>query len=362
LYLIAALKYNSMQHLPLAIQTTYADLVDKLMDETVRAGAADEGGAFVVKLNKGRRYWYRQLPSGEGNHQRQHYVGPETPELLNRIEHHQTLVETSRVRRDLVRSLTASRLAPSPGGTVGKVLEALAKAGVFRLRGVLVGTVAYSCYGPMLGVRMPSASLMTADIDVAQFRSISIAVEERMPPVLDALRAVDPRFQPVPQLDNRWAAVSYTVVGTGRAAEALRVEFLTPSRGPVEDTPGHLPALGTSAQTLRFLDYLIYRERPAAVLYGSGVLVNVPDPARFAWHKLIVAERRVMPEKVLKDLAQAASLFEVLIEDRPKDVADMYADLAGPGRVRWQQIALDGLRKIGGSVQDKVLGVLPPLF
>lgn len=84
---------------------------------------------------------------------------------------------------------------------------------------------------------------------------------------------------------------------------SVKVEFLTPMRGPTEDAPADLPALGTGAQPLRFLDYLIYHEQPAAILYGSGALVNVPDPARYAWHKLIISQRRMVNrEKVRKDI------------------------------------------------------------
>ena len=33
----------------------------------------------------------------------------------------------------------------------------------------------------------------------------------------------------------------------------------------------------------RFLDYLIEENQPAAVPVGSGLLIRVPDPARFAF-------------------------------------------------------------------------------
>ena len=77
------------------------------------------------------------------------------------------------------------------------MLAALAASGVFWLRAVLVGTPAYQTYGPMLGARMPSASLMTEDIGVAQFRDIGVAVGERLPPVLETLRRVEASFEPV---------------------------------------------------------------------------------------------------------------------------------------------------------------------
>ena len=55
--------------------------------------------------------------------------------------------------------------------------------------------------------------------------------------------------------------------------------------------PASLPAIGTHAQPLRLLDFLIYEEFPAALLYDAGLLVNVPSPARYAIHELIVAQR-----------------------------------------------------------------------
>ena len=93
----------------------------------------------------------------------------------------------------------------------------------------------------------------------------------------------------------------------------------------------------------------------AVIPYGAGILVNVPDPVRYAWHKLIVAERGTVHEKVPKDLVQAETLFEVLVEDRPDDVRDMWEEVATEGRKSWQQIALDGLRRITPTISDRVL-------
>ena len=60
----------------------------------------------------------------------------------------------------------------------------------------------------------------------------------------------------------------------------------------------------------------------AVVVGGSGILVNVPLPARFALHKLWVAKSRSVAEqtKARKDRAQAAQILEVLKSDRPQDI------------------------------------------
>jgi len=345
-------------HLPLALQTAYADLVDKLLDAAVDTQAR-EPGSFVPKTVDGKRYWYHQTKQPDGRY-RQAYLGPETQDLLARIDRHRAITDTARARRDIVRSLVRGATVPGPPARVGKVLEALAESGVFRLRAVLVGTVAYQVYGPMLGVRLGGAALMTEDIDIAQFRSISIAVEDHVPPVLETLRSVEPEFRPVskPLYEKVPVAFLSSRQGRGGRQEQLKVEFLTPMRGPDEDAPGQLPALGTASQPLRFLDYLIYREQAAAVMYGAGVLVNVPDPARFAWHKLIVSQRRTNLAKARKDILQAQTLLDVLGDERPHDVADMWEELGGPGRPSWQGIALVGLNAVAPAVRSKVLGII----
>lgn len=342
------LTYNSPRPLPLALQTIYADLLDKAQDDRVARQAGQ--GTFVSKAIKGRRYWYAQTRDADGK-LRQTYSGPETPELLARVRRQRLDLDAERARRDIVRALVRGRAAAGVPPTVGRVLAALADSGIFRLRAVLVGTVAFQAYGPMLGVRLSGAALMTEDIDIAQFRSISIAVEDQTPPVLETLRAVDPTFRAISRPFHTMPE-SYLADGARR----LKVEFLTPMRGPDEDAPVELPALGTGAQPHRFLDYLIYRERPAVVLHGVGVLVNVPDPARYAWHKLIVSQRRRQAEKVPKDLLQAQMLLDVLMEQAPGDVADMFEELANPGRKDWQDLALKGLARIDSRVRDSVLG------
>ncbi|WP_204323331.1 GSU2403 family nucleotidyltransferase fold protein, partial [Streptococcus pneumoniae] len=40
---------------------------------------------------------------------------------------------------------------PRPPVVIGRIIEALAKAGVFRLRSVLIGTAAYQTYPAVLG-------------------------------------------------------------------------------------------------------------------------------------------------------------------------------------------------------------------
>jgi hypothetical protein len=72
----------------------------------------------------------------------------------------------------------------------------------------------------------------------------------------------------------------------------------------------------------------------AAVLWDGGILVNVPQPERYAVHKLIVAERRTASAiaKRRKDLHQASSLFDALAEHRAHDLAAAWNEAYGAAR------------------------------
>jgi len=332
----------------LVTQTTYAELLERCMTAAFRE-AFPEDGTFVAKTVKGRRYWYFQL--GAGNRE-QRYVGPETPELLEQIAHHKQARGDERERRALVSTLVRSLGLPRPVQEIGEIISALAEAGVFRLRSVLVGTVAYQTYSAMLGVRLPISALQTGDIDIAQFKNVSVAIEDQTPPVLDVLKKVDQTFRAVPHISDRRRVASYVADG------GLRVDFLTPNEGPETDQLQALPALQTDAQPLRFLDYLIYEPEPAVILYGVGVYVHVPAPERYAVHKLIVSRRR--PEGVAKrnkDLQQAEALLEALAVKRPHELKLAWEEARNRGQ-RWRQLLGEALTLLAPNSRDLLIKVV----
>jgi hypothetical protein len=333
----------------LVVQTTYAELLERCAATSFDA-AFSEDGTFTPKTINGRRYWYFQVATAQGRKQR--YVGPESPALIARIERHQQSRDDERERRALVSTLVRSYGLTAPLARIGEVVAALAKAGLFRLRGVLVGTVAYQCYSGMLGVRLSGASVQTSDIDIAQFTSVSVAMEDQTPPMLQVLKAVDRTFREIPQISHHQSATSY--IGKG----GLRVEFLTPNEGPDTDSPRSLPALQTDAQPLRFLDFLIHEPEQAVVLHGSGVYVRVPSPERFAVHKLIISmRRRAGVAKRDKDLQQVEVLIEPLAEKRSGEfrLAWEEAHQRGP---TWRKLLLDGMTRLEPHARDLMLKIL----
>src|SRR3546814_8924594 len=91
---------------------------------------------------------------------------------------------------------------PAPDSLSGRVLEKLAVAGAFRLRAVLVGSMAFQTYAGLLGVRLPGAALTTSDVDTAQFHSVSVSVGDELPLIEPLLKEIDGSFRPVPHISG----------------------------------------------------------------------------------------------------------------------------------------------------------------
>lgn len=91
----------------------------------------------------------------------------------------------------------------------------------------------------------------------------------------------------------------------------LFIEFLVSEKGKGLDQPYPLLQLGINAQALRFLELLAQNILQLKV---EGILVNLPHPANFALHKLIIFQKRVKPEKIAKDKETAIKILRALID------------------------------------------------
>jgi hypothetical protein len=117
--------------------------------------------------------------------------------------------------------------------------------------------------------------------------------------------------------------------------------------------------LGVHAKPLRFLDFLLTEAIPAAVPYRYGVLVNVPQPARYAVHKLIVSTRRARTAaaKARKDIEQATTVIQALAQDQPDELARAYHEAGGRGQ-HWRRALIHGANRTPGEVQEMLRGAL----
>jgi hypothetical protein len=326
--------------LPGTVQTAYRDLLEQCQAAAFE-DAFPDAGTFVKKTVKGRTYWYFRAGGKE------RYVGPETPELLKRIETHRKQRLDERQRRTTIAMLRSAGL-PAPTPQVGQILQTLARAGVFRKRACVVGTQAFGCYVGILGARLTGTALATQDLDLAQFQSISVAIAEddKLDSLVDVLHKADPTFRPVSKALGEGKPIAYV------NSRKYKVEVLTPNRGPDRDDAMPLPAIGSYAHPFRFLDFLIYDAVPAVILHGAGVVVNVPAPERYAVHKLIVSHRRQRDSaKVIKDRVQAAELISAMWEYQRVEVVRAFEEAARRGEA-WREAlshAMPNNRSIPGE-------------
>jgi hypothetical protein len=317
-----------MRRLSPETHTLYAELLDQLTAVEARHSIGALKGCFTTKNVKGETYYYFQH-FGLNGAAVQLYLGRKSPALDALAAKFKE--EKAFLRPDLDRIKTLCAQIKAGGGLYtgaahANVLSALAASGVFRLGGVLVGTHAFAAMGNMLGVNWETA-VKTQDIDIAASKAINIALPAGKADVPAALENLKLGFLPVPQLDHKNPSTSFKVRGS-----TLTVDILTPGTKEAHK-PVFIAALNTAAQPLPFLDYIMEATERAAVVNGEGILVNLPNPARFAFHKLIVSRERAaaMQAKVQKDLAQSAALFSVLAEDRPGDILLAYGAIVARG-------------------------------
>ncbi len=323
---------------PLSVHTTYQDL---LSAHTVRTVSMIPGKPFLREMGLKGKYWYTRHRIGDRTIQK--YLGPDTPEVREQIGKASAANEDARAFDKrcavLVAQLRPAGL-PALDRETGKVLNAMAASGVFRLGGTLVGTHAFRLYSAELGVRFDSALAVTSDVDIAAFEHLKLVIDDRVDPALpETFQAL--KLRPAPGLDKKNRPTKWVMGGDGGA----EIEFLVPKM--LEDSETlKLEPLGVYAQALPFLNFLIAGPIPAVALYRSGVLVQVPKPERYAVHRLIVSARRHRSAqlKAKKDIAQAEALFEILCEDRPAELADALetAQATGP---KWREAIAASLAK-----------------
>jgi len=329
--------------IPLETQTLYAELLSQLISLEAQRSIGSLPGSFSTKKVKGETYLYFQRYAPGGTRE-QIYLGRDSPELQQLREAFQQ--EKLDYQTDLQRIDMLCAQVRAGGGIFTshahyRVLKSFADTAIFRIRAVLVGTQAFATYGNILGVQWDRAGMQTQDIDVAFDRDLSLALPDLpkadIPDTLDQLKM---GFFPVPEFDRKAISTSYKV-----RKSSLRVDILTPSKGRKEDYKSvQVSSFNAAAQALRYLNYLIEDPIQAAFVgTSSGVLINVPDPARYALHKLIVAQERPASEQVKanKDYKQASLLIRFLFEERPADLQLAWKKAGEKGKT-WQEKILKG--------------------
>lgn len=326
-----------MKPIPLNLMTLYADLAQQV------DGSGPRPGSISTRTIDGKRYLYTVTKDGQARLQK--FLGP-AGDAATKAEAAaiRRAAEQAKQTRATVTLLKNARF-PAPSLVLGRTLEVLANAGLFQRGMTLVGTAAYQTYAGLVGSFLPAAGLMTNDVDVSVAEFVAGEDEEDIHAIL---RRADPTFEP------RWTATD-RLPRAFRTANGFSVDVLT-RFGRGRRSPVPIEALGCAAEALSFQEYPVEDTMNAVALYGSGVLVRVPTPLRYAVHKLIIAqERAATSPKRTKDLAQARELIDIYLATDDAALLDALDDARGRGPA-WRKAITASLAALG---RDTRRGQLP---
>lgn len=320
---------NLFKDLPTNAQAAFAGLDIAARDAEMRRSVAGLPGGFVKKGSRGKDYWYYQQKQPDGRLQ-QVFVGPEDAQTRALIERHGSApaADAQAALQRLAKAAVELGCADIPLKH-GRVIARLLDHGFFRAGGLLVGTHAFLAYQNMFGIRW-DAGAFTVDLDFAHAgKNVSLAIAANVE--VDTARAID-------SLEMGFIPVMSGTTYKKPDEPDFDLDFLT-AYGRAGAKPLFVPALNVSMQPLKFMEFSLEAPMKATLLYRNGPLVvNLPKPERYVWHKLLVhGERpREMRAKANKDLVQAACLLDYLLHNDHELVRTSWDDAIqrGPG---WSQ-------------------------
>lgn len=214
-----------------------------------------------------------------------------------------------------------------------EVLRRLQKVGVLR-EVMIIGSWCIYFYRNYFSDIDYTSSIRTRDIDFLVPIPVKFKKKVDIPELLKDLGFI----------------VDFHIKGVIRLIHPeLIIDFVVPERGKGRDKPYPLPELGLNAQSLRFLDFLIDN---SITLKSDKLTLNLPHPAAFALHKLIISSRRIKGEKRLKDREGAIQILNFIIANKEEKVIKELYDVM-PKKWRTKVI-----RALGDSGEENILRLL----
>jgi hypothetical protein len=318
-----------------AVQMLYSEMMDRIRGSLEARSGVIYRGAYCVKTQGRYRSVYMMSRGGKES-----YVCPATPVIEAAIRDLRTTRQTV---RDLANAFVAAGGYEVPK-TARNVLRAIAAHPGFSQSGVLVGTHAFNLYQGSFSLLFNHGG-MTKDMDFAGKADLAVAPIPYEESLLVYLAKAAPGLQPI----YEHGACAFW------KNETDRFDFLTTTESlALGQQPVFLPAFGVVAQPLPYLDYLLeYPCDALAIGGGEAILVRVPQPSRFAIHKLMVAQQRRVPEKRDKDIIQSVSLIEAISRGAPLEIAGAVIDAKKRG-FKWAGLVESGLKLLPKEVQASI--------
>jgi hypothetical protein len=292
----------------------------------VRPPAAQPAAAITERTNNnGTRFWVHRYSDGVGRRHEDYLGTSGDEEVRARVRDLRGRIEAANATLGRIRILARAGFASADRKTYS-TLANLHNHGLFRAGALLIGSHAFGVLLNVLGVK--AVRYATEDVDIARREQLALP---GIPPLLKVLRETGIEF----------------------------FDLLVPS--PDETYPTiKVPGLNAYAQGLPYLKYLLSNSQEAPILSPHGVvMVRVPVPERYAIHKLMVSQLRgTASSKAAKDLHQAATLLEAVVEQFPGAIEDALSAVP-KSAVRYLRRAIPALKRHLPASAEAVWAVLP---
>ena len=115
----------------------------------------------------------------------------------------------------------------------------------------------------------------------------------------------------------------------------LKIEFITAEKGRGSEKAIEIKNLSLKAIPLRYTDILL--ADPVSII-EDGINVQIPRPASFALHKLLISAKRKKADKKAKDIEQALLVLDAI---NMEDVVKIYGGFPVP----WKKSIINTLKK-----------------
>ncbi|WP_322045250.1 GSU2403 family nucleotidyltransferase fold protein [Paraburkholderia sp. J67] len=313
----------------------------------IEQGAAGQASVLVgapgtiIEHDRGNAlYYYRQFMDAEGRRQQFSLGGPKgDPEADGRVAEVQAQIEQTKDLIGRVRELAKLGFQIADNKTYA-TMAVLHNHGLFQAGAVLVGSHAYAVLLNSLGIK--AIAYETEDIDIARGRQLALP-SVPLGGLLEILRETGIDFVPVPPFNRGDPRTSFKQAGKTR----FHLDLLVPSQDDTFPIVA-VPELGAHASGMPYLAYLLGQSYMGTVISRHGAVpVRVPDPARFAIHKILVSRLRTnMLIKSQKDIQQACVLLAMLGEHRSGDIEQACSELPKSLRAQVRRALTDVRRML----------------
>jgi len=301
-----------------ALQTLYSSVTDRA--STQSSVPLHSPGSAAQKTVDGKTYTYWRVYLASGKHNETSLGRKGEPATEAALE---TKLLESAEMRTLAADVQILRKAgfAAADNSSALTLATLFNAGIFSHGGVLVGSYAFDALLNSLGVRR-HANYSTRIPESRRAWPIELAIP-RDRRILGILHDSGIPLRDQPKADARQPPISFKARG-----QLIKVDLLV--RGTEAQKTVPLPILHTHAIELPFFRYLVSNPSPGFILgKGNVIPVMLPEPARFALHKLIISTL-YGPSFVLRadiDRTQGALLIDALMEKFPDWLSAAAGDL-----------------------------------